>query len=130
MPTSDGVDGQDDGGAAAEVRLAALDAVTDALEWELPAARWQRVDDLVRAIGDALSAQDLTALDAATIELELAGPVRITRVGATSQVPPPPYVRERISRTKSTLEETAAGRTRDADDEDQRRGRDRSPDPR
>lgn len=130
MSTTDGVDGQHGGGAIAKLRLAALEVLTDALEWELPEARWQRVAEIVQAMDDALAGEDPAALDYATSELELAGPVRIIRVGATSQIPPPPYVRERISRTQHTLGEAPAGTDRDADDEDKRSGRDRPPAPR
>lgn len=130
MPTTDGVDGQHSRSASAEVRLAALEVLTDALEWRLPEARWQRVADIVQAMDDALAAQDPVALDQATSDLELAGPVRIIRVGSTSRVPPSPYIRERIDRTRGALDEAAAGAARDADNDDKGSGRDRPPAPR
>jgi hypothetical protein len=89
--------------AIPEVRLAALDVLTDVLEWRLAEERWARVTEIVQTLDNALSTGDLVALEAATVDLELAGPVRIIRVGATPQIPAPPPVRERINRMVHSL---------------------------
>jgi hypothetical protein len=115
MPTTDGPKERHDGGAIAEAKLAALDVLMDVQGWWLPQARWTRVTEIVQSIDKALSAGDPVALEAATIDLELASPIRITRVGATPQVPAPAPVRERINRMVHTLT-SDGGTDRDAGD--------------
>jgi CATRA-Associated Small Protein len=87
----------------AEVYEAAHDVVSDSLSWRLPEARWARVMEILQLMDEAISAGDPVALDNGTVELELAGPVRITRIGTTQQVPPPPTVLERLTRTARVL---------------------------
>jgi hypothetical protein len=57
----------------------------------------------------ALAAADLDALAAATADLELAGPLRITRIGATPVVPPTPPVRDLLNRLVFSLGGITAG---------------------
>jgi len=80
----------------AQIRADALIIVRHALKWEVPLARWQVIAEILAALAAALDAADLDAVAEATIQLELAAPVRITKIGASSQPPPPP-VRERLN---------------------------------
>lgn len=93
----------------ADARAAALEVVSESVSWMLPELRWERVTEVVQLMDNALSAGDPVALDNATVELELAGPVRITRIGATPQVPPPPKVLERLTWTARQLAGGSAG---------------------
>ena len=88
---------------AADVRTEALDVVSDALQWQLADARWQAIEQMLAAMAAALEVDDLEALAAATADLELAGPLRITRIGATPIVPPPPPIRDRLNRLVHSL---------------------------
>jgi hypothetical protein len=55
------------------------------------------------AMDAALAAGDLQALEAASADLGLAGPLRITRIGATPVVPPVPPVRDLLNRLVFSL---------------------------
>jgi hypothetical protein len=100
------------------VRAEALDVISDALVWRLADARWSAIEETLAAMDAALAANDAKALAAATIDLELAGPVRITRIGAVPVVPPPPAIRDRLNRLVYSLGGTPAA---DQDEpEDQR----------
>jgi hypothetical protein len=92
----------------ADVRAEALDVISDALQWRLADVRWQAIEQVLAAMDAALAADDMTALTAATADLELAGPLRITRIGATPVAPPPPPVRDRLNRLVHSLGGTAA----------------------
>jgi hypothetical protein len=87
----------------AELRADLLDVLDDVTQWRLASQRWQQVYDLLGAITDALASGDIDALRVATGELELAGPVRITRIGATPADPPPDDVQERVNHLKHSL---------------------------
>lgn len=89
-------------------RAEALGAASDALEWRLTGKRWESVEQVLAAMAAALATNDLEALKAATAELEVAGPVRIVRIGAPPVVPPPPQVRDRLNRLVYSLGGTAA----------------------
>ena len=67
-----------DSGDALDVRAEALDVISDALQWRLVAQRWHAIEEVLAAMDAALAANDLQALAAATADLELAGPLRIT----------------------------------------------------
>jgi hypothetical protein len=86
-----------------DVRAEAVVVISDALQWRLTAARWQAIEELLAAMDAALAADDLEALTAAVADLELAGPVRITRIGAAPAVPPPLQVRDRLNRLVNSL---------------------------
>ncbi|MEU7921948.1 CATRA system-associated protein [Micromonospora zamorensis] len=75
-----------------------LAILNDLAEWELAAERWDRVNRLVDALGHAVAAGDPDAVASVTIELELLGPLRATRLGTTPVGPPPAPVRERVNR--------------------------------
>jgi hypothetical protein len=72
-----------------------LDVLQDVLRWELSPARWAGIVAILDAMAADPADQDVIA--EGTTQLELAGPVRITRIGATPTQPPPPPVRERVN---------------------------------
>lgn len=80
-----------------EVRQDAVSVLQDMLSWRLSAARWDAIAGSVEALATYLDLGDLAAARDIVIQLELAGPVRITRIGALPSQPPPPPVRERIN---------------------------------
>jgi hypothetical protein len=82
---------------AQQVRQDAVNVLEDLLLWELSPARWEGVAGILDALAVEVADSDLSNLEEATIQLELAGPVRITRLGAAPTEPPPPRVRERIN---------------------------------
>lgn len=88
--------------------------VSDALGWRLAVARWDGVVQVLAAMDDALTARDQDALVAATTDLEMAGPRRITRIGAPPVVPPPAPVRDLLNRLVHEL----GGVTAPSEDED------------
>jgi len=81
----------------ATVSQDALSVLRDVLEWRLSDVRWEGIAGSVEALTAGLSTGDLAAAREAVIQLELAGPVRITRIGARPTEPAPPRVRERIN---------------------------------
>jgi phage tail protein X len=87
----------------ASVRAEALDVISDALSWRLAGTRWAAIEQVLAAMDAALAAGDVTALATATTDLELAGPVRITRIGADPVVPPPPAIRDRLNQLVHSL---------------------------
>lgn len=74
-----------------------MDVLEDLLLWELSPARWDGVAGMLDALAAEVADSDLSNLAAATRQLELAGPVRITRIGAVPTEPPPARVRERVN---------------------------------
>jgi hypothetical protein len=86
-----------------DARAEALDVVSDALQWRLTEARWQAIEPVLLAMNAALAAGDLHALEAAAADLGLAGPLRITRIGATPVVPPAPPIRDLLNRLVYSL---------------------------
>jgi hypothetical protein len=87
----------------AEARADALDVLNDLLEWRLAPQRWERVEQIVDSLVEAIAAGDGDALREATAELELAGPVRITRIGSTPLLPAPERVRDRANHLVHSL---------------------------
>ena len=90
------------------MRAKALGAASDALEWRLTSERWEKIQPVLAAMAAALETGDPDALKAATAGLELVGPVRIVRIGASPVVPPPPQVRDRLNQLVYTLGGTTA----------------------
>jgi len=73
-------------------------ALSDALVWNLPASRWERVQEAVADMAAAVAAGRLDDLWQTTGRLELCSPVRVvTRLGDTPQLPAPKAVREQIA---------------------------------
>jgi hypothetical protein len=103
MGFPDGLPPRSEAGAFAEARAEALDVVSDALQWRLNETRWQSLERILAAMDAASAAGDTAALMAATADLELAGPVRLTRIGAAPAVPPPAAVRDRLNRLVHSL---------------------------
>ncbi|MFF3503845.1 CATRA system-associated protein [Streptomyces sp. NPDC003247] len=93
------------------LREAALVVLRDVRLWRLPPDRWERLAGLLDTAAGALRAGDADRFDQATVELELAGPVRITRIGDPHRgspresvpAPAPPPVRERLNHLIHTL---------------------------
>jgi hypothetical protein len=92
-----------DSGSMADVRAEALDVVLDALQWRLAEARWQAIEQMLIAMEAALEAGAVEDLAAATADLELAGPLRITRIGSTPLIPPGPPIRDLLNRMVYSL---------------------------
>lgn len=65
--------------------------------------RWDRVQVLLDALSDALAAGADDGVRDVTAELEMSGPVRITRIGADSVVPAPPHTRDQANHLVHTL---------------------------
>jgi hypothetical protein len=80
-----------------EVRQDAVSVLQDVLSWRLSTARWDVIAGSVEALATYLDLGDLAAARDIVIQLELAGPVRITRIGAVPSQPPPPPVRDRVN---------------------------------
>jgi hypothetical protein len=80
-----------------EVRADAVDVLRDLVEWRLAPQRWARIEESVDALEAALAAGDVDALRDAVADLELAGPVRATRIGSVSPTCAPPLLLERAN---------------------------------
>ncbi|MEI5098340.1 hypothetical protein RB200_06315 [Streptomyces sp. PmtG] len=80
-----------------EARDDAVDVLQELFGWELAPQRWERVDAIVGELARALACGDGEALREATADLESTGPVRITRIGATSLIPVPEPTRDRAN---------------------------------
>jgi CATRA-associated small protein len=92
-----------DPGDVLDARAQALDVVQAALGWHLTGARWQAVDQALTAMAEALETGDLDALVAATAELELDGPVRLTPITAALVTRPASPIRDRLNRLVYSL---------------------------
>jgi hypothetical protein len=93
-----------DSAAYAEALGAALDALQDALQWQLTDARWAAVEQILDAMQAALESHDLEALVAATTDLELAGPLRLLKIGTKEPpVQPQPRTRDRLNQMVDSI---------------------------
>jgi hypothetical protein len=72
----------------------ALDVLGDMGAWRLAEPRWVQVETILQSLATAITTADFDGLRRATAELELIGPVRITRIGATPIVAPPRRIRD------------------------------------
>jgi hypothetical protein len=84
-------------GIPENVRAEVLDVIQDVLEWQLAEARWPAIEHILMAMDAACRMGDQEGLETATVDLELAGPLRITRIGATPIIPAPPPIRNRLN---------------------------------
>ena len=97
-----------DSDEASGLRAEALDVLSDALQWQLAETRWRAIDQILAAMDVAVADRDLDALMAASADLELAGPLRITRIGADPVLSAPAEVRDRLNRLVFTLGDVPA----------------------
>ncbi|WP_373869681.1 CATRA system-associated protein [Acrocarpospora pleiomorpha] len=81
----------------------ALAVLGDLLRWRSSPGHWERIEPVVTRMQEALAIGDGEALRHVTAELELMGPTRITRIGSTSLVPPPPRIRDRTNQLIHSL---------------------------
>jgi hypothetical protein len=81
----------------------ALDALQEASQWQLTDAKWAAVEQILDAMQTALESRDLEALVAATTDLELAGPLRLLKIGTKQPVEAPPPTRDRLNRMVDSL---------------------------
>lgn len=72
-----------------DIEAQALDAVTDALQWQLAEERWRAIRRVLAAMTAAQKSGDLVALADATARLELAGPLRVIPIETMTGPPPP-----------------------------------------
>jgi hypothetical protein len=87
----------------------AIAALEEALDCDLPAARWEQVADAVAQMAAAVAAGSVDDLWRATGRLKLCGPWRVgTRAGDTPELPAPMATRERIAELADAL--TADGK--------------------
>lgn len=86
-----------------ETRTDVVEVLGDLLEWQLAPQRWDRVQALVEALAEALAAGDGDSVRAVTAELELSGPVRITRIGADPVIAAPPHTRDQANHLVHSL---------------------------
>ncbi|MFJ3492613.1 CATRA system-associated protein [Streptomyces sp. NPDC086091] len=68
-------------GLPPELTESALRVLGDVLLWRLTDAQWERLAGLLDAAESALRSGAAQLFDAATVELALSGPVRVTRIG-------------------------------------------------
>lgn len=73
----------------------AIDVLQDLVLWELTAQRWEHAARILDRIAAALSARDVEELRDAVAELELSGPVRLSRIGSALKtgIPQPVFDR-------------------------------------
>lgn len=90
-----------------QVQAEALDVLSEALLWQLSESRWQKIEPVLAAMAAALQSGDTDALAAATADLELAGPLRITPIGRA--VGPTPPVRDLLNKLVHALGGVTAG---------------------
>lgn len=93
-----------DGSDGPAIRASALHVLDYLMRLKLTEARWERVGGILAIAADAAAAGDLGTLRSVVGELELAGPVRVIRIGGAPVGPPPPKIRERVELVRSLLE--------------------------
>jgi len=87
-----------------DLREDAVDVLRDALVWRLEDGQWRAVAQAVDALVAALVAGDASSFREALYDLELAGPVRATRIEDAEALSPPEPVRERVNELIHTLD--------------------------
>ena len=109
-----------DGADLEEARAEAAELVEDAFQWRLTPARWNQVESILDVLIEALHNGDESTIRVATADLELAGPVRVGRLGDAQPTTDP--VRDRLNETKHLLGDVDAedGPSTDSDQPDGR----------
>jgi hypothetical protein len=87
-----------------DLREDAVDVLRDVQVWRLTSGRWQVVAQAVDSVAAALVAGDTVAFREALCDVELAGPVRATRVENAETLPASESVRERVNELIHTLD--------------------------
>jgi nucleoside phosphorylase len=85
----------------------ALDVLGDLPEWRLTAVGWAAVMAIVERLAAAVETLNIAAIRAATADLELASPLRLTQLGPSLVAPPPRRLRLIRNRLVHVLEATA-----------------------
>ena len=101
-------------GEIEEIRSDALAALSDAFSWKLADERWQGIYQILGAMTTALETGDADALEAATVSLELAGPLRIIPIGPA--LGPTPEVRDLLNTLVHALGGVTAARPQEPGD--------------
>ncbi|WP_062440895.1 CATRA system-associated protein [Herbidospora daliensis] len=78
-----------------------LDLAADIVQWRVPTEQWEKIGGLLELAAAALG--EPAVLRPVLEELENEGPGRITKIGATPVVPPPPPVRDRLNQLVHAL---------------------------
>lgn len=86
-----------------ELREDALAVLGELLGWEATDGGWRHIGDLVTRADTAVVERDWPALRTAISELELASPLRTTKLGEPPRRPAPEPVRERVNRLVHAL---------------------------
>lgn len=98
-----------------ETRADAVDVLSDLLHWRLAPQRWERIAESVGSLAAALTDGDVDAVRRAVADLELAGPVRATRIGSVPLTSAPAPLHEQANHLVYALtreqaaEQAAAG---------------------
>ncbi|WP_144082587.1 CATRA system-associated protein [Micromonospora sp. DH13] len=87
-----------------------ISMLREAQGWRLTDGKWQEVGRLVEDVEKALAGGDDAALRRVIDTLEVAGEVRITRIGASTPQPVPPRLRDRLNRLVHQLSPSSGGR--------------------
>jgi hypothetical protein len=66
----------------ARIRAEAIRALSQVPDWELTATKWEQLRGMLDTLAAAAGEADADAIALATTDLELAGPMRITPIGA------------------------------------------------
>ncbi len=97
-----------DTGCASDIRNTVVETLEHVLRLKLAEARWERLAELIEIAIEAQTAGDLDGLKQAADQLELAGPVRVTRIGGDDPIPPPAEIRERANELIYSLQSAQA----------------------
>jgi hypothetical protein len=98
-----------------QIRQEALSVLRGMRLWKLPHTRWEAIAGILASMTAELEAGNLDAVAEATVQLEIAGPVRLDWIGAPPAEEPPPPVRERINRLIHQLSGEDSGKDSGAD---------------
>jgi hypothetical protein len=103
-----GASAQWDAPNMSELRAEALDVLSDAMFWQVSEARWGEITRALEAMVAALESGDAAALAVATVDLELAGPLRIIPIGPA--IGPTSAARDLLNELVHSLGDVTPGR--------------------